>query len=105
MRPAPSTSGHAPIPPTRKPAHSSRPASPTRGQTPEERRTTILQPAERRPQTKARQNEMAEKYAPDKIPEEQLSETEIGNLSKKEFRVMIVKINQDLGKRIDTGSV
>ena len=48
---------------------------------------------------------MAEKYAPDKIPEEQLSEMEIGNLPKKEFRVMIVKINQDLGKRIDTGNV
>ena len=37
--------------------------SPTKGQTPEARETTTLQPAERRPQTqKARQNEMAEEF-------------------------------------------
>ena len=35
----------------------------------------------------------------DKTPEEQLSEVEIGNLPKKEFRVMIVKMIQDLRKR------
>ena len=34
-----------------------------------------------------------------KTPEEQLSETEIGNLLEKEFRVMIVKMIQDLGKK------
>ena len=37
----------------------------------------------------------------DKTPEEQLCEVEIGNLPKKEFRVMIVKMTQDLGKRTD----
>ena len=36
----------------------------------------------------------------DKTPEEQLSEVEIGNLLEKEFRVMIVKMIQDLRKRI-----
>ena len=36
-----------------------------------------------------------------KTPEEQLSEVEIGNLPEKEFRVMIVKIIQDLGKTIE----
>ena len=37
----------------------------------------------------------------DKNPEEQVSEVEIGNLPEKEFRVMIVKIIQDLGKRME----
>ena len=35
----------------------------------------------------------------DKTPEEQLSEVETGNLPEKEFRVLTVKITQDLGKR------
>ena len=37
----------------------------------------------------------------DKTPEEQLSEVEIGNLPEKEFRVVIVKMVQDLGKRME----
>ena len=37
----------------------------------------------------------------DKTPEEQLSEVEIGNLSGKEFRVMIVKMTQELRKRME----
>ena len=37
----------------------------------------------------------------DKTPEEQLSEVEIGNLPKKEFRVVIVKMIQDLRKRME----
>ena len=36
-----------------------------------------------------------------KTPEEQISEVEIGNLPEKEFRVMIVKMIQDLGKRME----
>ena len=44
----------------------SRPVSLTRGQTPKEKGTTVLQPEEQRPQTeKVRQNEMAEKDVPD----------------------------------------
>ena len=35
----------------------------------------------------------------DKTPEKQLNEVEIGNLPEKEFRIMIVKIIQDLRKR------
>ena len=34
----------------------------------------------------------------DKIPEKQLNEVEIGNLPEKEFRIMIVKMIQDLRK-------
>ena len=37
----------------------------------------------------------------DKTPEEQLSEVEIGNLPGKEFRVMIIKMIQDLGGKME----
>ena len=37
----------------------------------------------------------------DKTPEKQLHEEEIGNLPKKEFTAMIVKMIQDLGKRME----
>ena len=37
----------------------------------------------------------------DKTPEEQLSEAETGNLPEKEFRIMIVKMIQDLGIRME----
>ena len=36
----------------------------------------------------------------DKTPEKQLNEVEIGNRPEKEFRIMIVKMIQDLGKRM-----
>ena len=36
-----------------------------------------------------------------KIPEKQLNEVEIGNLPGKEFRIMIVKMIQDFGQRIE----
>ena len=38
----------------------------------------------------------------DKIQEKQLNEVEIGNIPEKEFRIMIVKMIQDLGKRMET---
>ena len=37
----------------------------------------------------------------DKTPEKQLNEVEIGNLSEKEFRIMTVKMIQDLRKRME----
>ena len=37
----------------------------------------------------------------DKTPEEQLSEVQIGNLPEKEFRVMIVKMIQNYGNRME----
>ena len=37
----------------------------------------------------------------DKTPEKQLNEVEIGNLPEKEFSIMIVKMIQDLGKRME----
>ena len=37
----------------------------------------------------------------DKTPEKQLNEVEIGNHPEKEFRIMIVKMIQVLGKRME----
>ena len=37
----------------------------------------------------------------DKTPEKQLNKVEIGNLPENEFRIMIVKRIQDLGKRME----
>ena len=38
----------------------------------------------------------------DEIPEKQLNKVEIGNLPEKDFRIMIVKMTQDLGKRMES---
>ena len=37
----------------------------------------------------------------DKTPGKQLNEVEIGNLPEKEFRIMVVKMIQDLRKRME----
>ena len=37
----------------------------------------------------------------DKTPEKKLNEMELGNLPEKEFRIMIVKMIQNLGKRME----
>ena len=43
---------------------------------------------------------MSQMKGQDKIPEKQLNEVDIGNLPEKEFRKRIVKMIQDLGKRM-----
>ena len=50
---------------------------------------------------KKRQRAMYQMKEQDKTPEKQLNEVEIGNLPEKEFRIMIVKIIQDLRKRME----
>ena len=40
----------------------------------------------------------------DKTPEEELSEVEIGNLRKKKFRVMIIKMIKEHRRRMDAQS-
>ena len=37
----------------------------------------------------------------DKTPEKQTNEVEIGKLPEKEFRIMILKMIQDFGKRME----
>ena len=48
-----------------------------------------------------KQKVMSPMTGQDKTPEKQLSEMEIGNLPEKEFKIMIVKMIQDLGKRME----
>ena len=68
--------------------------------------TTNLKLAKRRPLTQqVKQNEKTEKHTADeeqgKNPPDQTNEEEIGSLSEKEFRVMIVKMIPNLGNRMD----
>ena len=44
---------------------------------------------------------MSQMKEQDKTPGKQLNEVEIGKLPEKQFRIMIVKMIQDLGKRLD----
>ena len=57
---------------------------------------------------KDRQDEKAEGYVPDegtrKNPPKQRNVAEIRNLPEREFRIMIVKMIQDLGKKIGRAS-
>ena len=48
-----------------------------------------------------RQRAMYQMKEQNKTPEKQLSEVEIGSLPEKEFRIMIVKMIQDLGKSME----
>ena len=48
-----------------------------------------------------RQRAMYQMKEENKSLEKQLNEVEIGNLPEKEFRKMILKMNKDLGKRIE----
>ena len=48
-----------------------------------------------------RQRTLYQMKEQDKTPEKQLNEVEIGKLPEKEFRIMIVKVIQDLGKRME----
>ena len=48
-----------------------------------------------------RQRAMYQMKEQDKSPEKQLNEVEIGNLPEKDFRIMIVKMIQYLGKRME----
>ena len=60
--------------------------------------------SEKKPKTqKVRQNEMAEKHVSGKHDnaQEQVNELKTGNLPEKELRVMIVKMMQDLGIRLE----
>ena len=48
-----------------------------------------------------KQRAMYQMKEQDKTPEKQVNEMEIANLPEKEFRIMIVKMIQDLGKRME----
>ena len=48
-----------------------------------------------------RQRAMYQMKEKDKTPEKQLNDVEIGKLPEKEFRIMIVKMIQNLGNRME----
>ena len=48
-----------------------------------------------------KQKVMSQMKGQDKTPEKQLNEAEIGNFPEKEFRIMIVKMIQDLRKTME----
>ena len=48
-----------------------------------------------------RQRAMYQMKEQDKTPEKQRNGVEIGNLPEKEFRMMIVRMIQDIGKRME----
>ena len=48
-----------------------------------------------------KQKVMSQMKGQDTTPEKQLNEMDIGNLPEKEFRIMIVKMTQDLQKRME----
>ena len=48
-----------------------------------------------------KQKVMSQMKEQDKTPEKQLNEVETGKLPEKEFRMMIVKLIQDLGNRME----
>ena len=49
-----------------------------------------------------RQRTIYQKKEQDKTPEKQLNEVDIGNLPEKEFRIVIVTMIQDFGKRMES---
>lgn len=90
------TRAQASTPPTRRPAQAPGPASLTRGQTAEAKRTATLH--SRLDKIKWQRN-MLQTKEQDKNLQEQLNEEEIANLSEKVFRLMIIKIIQDLSNK------
>ena len=48
-----------------------------------------------------KQKVMSQMKRQDKTPEKQLNEVEIGNFPEKEFRIMIVNMIKNLGKRME----
>ena len=93
-------------PPTRKPAQASRPASPSREQKPEARVVQYgslqkLVYKHRNLDKMREQRNMFQIKGQDKTPGEQMNAVDIGSLQEKVIRVMIIKITQDLRKRIN----
>ena len=58
-------------------------------------------PIHRKTDKMKRQRAMYQLKEQDKTPEKQLNEVETGNLPETEFRILIVKMIQDLGKRME----
>ena len=62
---------------------------------------TKTKPQSRKLISMKKQKVMSQMKRQDKTPEKQLNEVEISNFPGKEFRIMIVNMIQDLGKRME----
>ena len=96
----------APVPPTRKPTQATGPTSLTEGrhQKQEELRPCSLQKEDLKHSNldkMRRQRNMLQMKEQGKNPQDQMNKEEIGNLPEKEFRVMIVKMIQNLRNRME----
>ena len=77
-----------------------------RAQTEKAKRTIVLQQLKQKPQygkliSMKKQKIMSHVKGQDKTPEKHLNKVEIGILPEEEFRIMIVKMIQDLGKSME----
>ena len=94
----------SPVPPIRQLAQASKIASSTRGQKQKQEELQFCSLwkenyIHRKTDKMKRQRTLYHMKEQDKTAEKQLNEVEIGNLPEKEFRIMIVKMIQDLGKK------
>ena len=104
--PASSTRTQAPIPSTRKPTQPTEPILPTGGRhhKQQELRTCSLQkgdPKHSKLSKMSTQRNTQQMKEQGKNPPDKTNEEEISSLPEKEFRVMIVKMIQNLGNRIE----
>ena len=106
QEPASSTRKQAPVPSTRKATQSTEPTLPTGGrhQKQQELRTCSLRkgdPKHSRLSKMRRQRNAQQMKDQGKNPPDQTNEEEIHSLPEKEFRVMRVKMIQNLGNRME----
>ena len=104
--PASSTRTQALVPSTRKPTQPTEPTLATGGrhQKQWELRTCSLRkgdPKHSKLRKMRRQRNTQKMKEQDKNPPDQTNEEEIGSLPEKEFRIMRVKMNQNLGNRME----
>ena len=104
--PASSTRTQAPVPSTRKPAQPTEPTLATGGrhQKQRERRTCSLRkgdPKNSKLSKMRKQRNTQQMKEQGKNPTDQTNDEEISSLPEKEFRVMIVKMIQNLGNRME----
>ena len=103
---ATSTRTQAPVPSTRKPTQPTEPTLATRGRHQKQRelRTCSLRkgdPKHSKLSKMRRQRNTQQLKEQGKNPPDKTNEEEIGSLPNKEFRVMIVKMIQNLGNRME----
>ena len=104
--PASSTRTQAPVPSTRKPTQPTEPALATEGRHQKQRelRTSSLQKGDLKHSKLSkmrRQRNTQQMKEQGKNPPHQTNEEEVGSIPEKEFRVMILKMIQNIGNRME----